>query len=233
MINAVTITGADDSVTPQQLLDLQNKYPFVEWAILFSTKRTGTPRYPSVDWIDDFFDVRFLGTSAHLCGDYAKAILLGDDSFLKLTEGKFSRVQINHNFANSPNGVDNLQMIIERYPMIDFIIQKNQANGLVCRDLEKELYHNLNFLYDSSGGRGKKIDFLGMPFDHNYTGYSGGLSPDNIEEEVLRINKFVGDTNVWVDMESHVRSNDGNLFDLDKVEKVLNIVDKYLPELAD
>src|SRR6202041_129470 len=125
MINSITITGADDSIEPQQLIDLQNKYPFVEWGILFSTKRTGTPRYPSANWIDSFLSYRFLGTSAHLCGDYAKAILLGDDSFLQLTEGKFSRVQINHNFAQSPNGVDKLQSIIEDWPNISFIIQKN------------------------------------------------------------------------------------------------------------
>ena len=32
----VTITGADDSIQPSQLLDLQKEFPFVEWGILLS-----------------------------------------------------------------------------------------------------------------------------------------------------------------------------------------------------
>lgn len=235
MINTVTITGADDSIHPQDLLDLQNEFPFVEWAILFSTKRTGTPRYPSGHWIDSLFDLsdKFLGLSAHLCGDYARAILLGDDSFLQLTKSKFNRVQINHNFAKSPMEFNKLYDVIMDWPEFDFIMQKNKANGIACHYIEKQLFGNVNFLYDSSGGRGTKIDSLGLPFNHNYTGYSGGLNPENVEAEMLRINKFVEDTNVWIDMETGVRSDDDKLFDLKKVRTVLEIADKYIWETSD
>lgn len=230
MINYVTITGADDSIHPQDLLDLQNEFTFVEWAILFSTKRTGTPRYPSEHWIDSLFDLsgHFLALSAHLCGDYAKAILLGDDSFLQLTMGKFSRVQINHNFAKSPMNLDKLKEVIENWPEIDFIIQQNINNGLVCTELEKELFPNVNFLNDESGGRGKEFDLLWTPFPHNYTGYSGGLSPENIERAIKRINSFVRKINVWIDMETHVRSDNDKQFDLKKVRAVLEIAEKYI-----
>jgi hypothetical protein len=32
-ITRVTITGADDKIQPEQLIDLSYKYCFVEWAI--------------------------------------------------------------------------------------------------------------------------------------------------------------------------------------------------------
>lgn len=233
MINTVTITGADDSILPQDLLDLQNEFPFVEWAILFSTKRTGTPRYPTEHWIDTLLDNKFLGLSAHLCGDYAKAILLGDTSFLQLAGHHFNRVQINHNFNHNPVELNDLHEAIQNFPSLDFIIQKNESNNKICKEIENVIYPNVNFLYDASGGRGTKSKFLGMPIGHHYTGYAGGLSPENIEQEILRINEFVGDTPVWIDMETHVRSDNDKQFDLKKVRAVLEIAEKYIWETAD
>ena len=47
-----TITGADDLVDPDDLVVLSREYPFVEWAILISASRAGTPRYPSSAWLE-------------------------------------------------------------------------------------------------------------------------------------------------------------------------------------
>jgi hypothetical protein len=35
-LKTVTITGADDAVDPEELLQIQQRYPFVEWGILLS-----------------------------------------------------------------------------------------------------------------------------------------------------------------------------------------------------
>lgn len=229
MISTVTLTGADDSIHPNDLLRLQDDYLFAEWAILFSTKRTGTPRYPSAHWIESLFEISSkLSLSAHLCGDYAKAILLGYDSFLQLAGQHFERIQINHNFTHNPVNLDKLHTIIKEWPQLFFIIQKNQSNNYVCKELENECYHNLNFLYDGSGGRGIKSNLLGIPINRHYTGYAGGLSPENIISECERINNFVVDTNVWIDMETHIRSNNDQLFDFHKVNKVLASAEKYI-----
>lgn len=37
-INKVTVTGADDSIDPGDLISIQQEYPFVEFAILLSRK---------------------------------------------------------------------------------------------------------------------------------------------------------------------------------------------------
>jgi hypothetical protein len=50
-IDRVTITGADNNNTHEELLELQKKYPFVEWGILYSQKKAGENRYPTLDHI--------------------------------------------------------------------------------------------------------------------------------------------------------------------------------------
>ena len=47
MLTTVTITGADDRVDPWELARLSEEFPHVEWGVLISTGRAGTPRYPS------------------------------------------------------------------------------------------------------------------------------------------------------------------------------------------
>jgi hypothetical protein len=64
------------------------------------------------------------------------------------------------------------------------------------------------------------------PLEDVLCGYAGGLGPDNIEAQLELISKAVGNREIWVDMETHVRSNDDQRFDLDKVEKVLEICAK-------
>jgi hypothetical protein len=51
MIDRLTITGMDDGVPPEYLAMASLKFPFVEWGVLVSQKRQGTPRYPSYPWI--------------------------------------------------------------------------------------------------------------------------------------------------------------------------------------
>ena len=41
MLERITVTGADDLVDPAELCAIAADFPFVEWGILFSAKRTG------------------------------------------------------------------------------------------------------------------------------------------------------------------------------------------------
>lgn len=56
ILDRVTITGADDSISPSGLLPLTKKYPFVEWGILVSVTKIGVPRYPTWAWIEEIQD---------------------------------------------------------------------------------------------------------------------------------------------------------------------------------
>lgn len=48
--NLISITGADDSVNPQDLLRLSVQHPQAEWAILYFPEKEGDPRNPSAQW---------------------------------------------------------------------------------------------------------------------------------------------------------------------------------------
>ena len=69
MLTRVTITGADDDVDPEALLALSREFPFVEWGILYSAKRVGTPRYPTTEWMARLPPVP---KAFHLCGQSAR-----------------------------------------------------------------------------------------------------------------------------------------------------------------
>lgn len=229
MITTVTLTGADDSIIPKDLLTLQDDYIFAEFAILFSSKREGTPRYPSGKWVDELLNYsNKLSLSAHLCGDYAKNLLLGNDDFIQLTKGKFERVQINHNFTHNPIDIDKLIGIIEKWQNIQFIIQYNKSNYSICQQLKNYIYSNIHFLYDASGGRGTKLAQLEKPIKHHYTGYAGGISHENIIEICERVNDISPLNKVWIDMETHLRSNNDRLFDFKKCNEVLAKSERFI-----
>jgi hypothetical protein len=51
----------------------------------------------------------------------------------------------------------------------------------------------------------------------------GGLSPDNLEEQLLKLDEVVGSDTIWIDAETHLRSNGDEIFDLEKVKQFLEV----------
>ncbi len=62
-----------------------------------------------------------------------------------------------------------------------------------------------------------------------YVGYAGGLGPENVEEQLpLIAQAAIGADGFWIDMETRVRSNLDRLFDLEKVERCLTILEPFV-----
>lgn len=226
-INKVTITGADDKIFKKDLIGYQTEYPFVEWGILFSKNKESTQRYPSLQHITNEYDSD-LKLSAHFCGWYSKEVLENKNyKLIEKLKNRFERVQLNYNFKNSTNwDLNSLIDFLKDYNKIDVILQYNKSNSLVLQNImNDELPNNLNFLYDSSGGRGTEISKIESPFK-NYTGYSGGLNVDNINNICQNISNDSNTDNVWIDLESGVRTN--NDFDFNKLKTILEISKKYI-----
>ena len=237
-LERVTITGADDKINPEDIISISKMFPFVEWGILFSPSRQGTPRYPSFDWINrlkEKTDVShaILRFSAHFCGDYTKEIietgdnkLIGENNCIKEFGHMFNRVQLNFN-ATKHTISDEFYDFIKRDARVKIIIQSNKANRDVCAEIIKRQIP-VHFLWDSSGGRGIANDNeWSVPFFNHFTGYAGGLTPDNLEGKLSKFFKFIfGDeTDIWIDAESGVRTDDN--LDMDKVVKFLEIASEY------
>ncbi len=226
-INKVTFTGADNNTTYQELLDIQRKYPFVEWGILFSGTRKGTEKYPTQEWIDNLPGE--LNLSAHFCGKYSREIIeeLNLDELQKLATN-FKRVQLNYIFKNGfPNKIGAIKEFAPNWNR-DVIFQYNKANAQVLDSFIKSgLPSCINFLYDSSGGRGIEIQEVSPPFKY-YTGYSGGIGPENVFSiaNLIQGSKYCHfDQNVWIDMEGRVRTE--GKFDLNKIQEVLEKVNYH------
>ncbi len=74
-------------------------------------------------------------------------------------------------------------------------------------------------LFDGSGGKGKIPSEWPKPWTP-YSGYAGGLTPENLEVQYEEIARRVGLSRIWIDAESGVR-DDRNRLDLAKVRSFL------------
>ena len=180
--------------------------------------------------------------AAHLCGSHVNDILNGNNnefiSTLVNTYG-FGRLQIN---ATAVNGVDTSNLsncialfmsVIVRYPKVEFIIQKNEETRCLWEGLlsSGDLPNNVSMLVDESKGTGVlSKSWPKPPKDYNI-GYAGGIGPDNISNVLDDIIHVASGYNVWIDMESSLRSikNGIDIFDLNKCYQCIKIVcDKKL-----
>src|SRR4051794_37954062 len=100
-LNRVTITGADDSIRPEHLVPLTQKYPFVEWAILLSQSSEGKYRFPSLDWMKALAPIakeNNMQLAGHLCGRWVRDVCAGSWNFIVERPdlpAMFQRIQIN------------------------------------------------------------------------------------------------------------------------------------------
>lgn len=228
MIKTVTITGADDSIDPALLVELSTEFPFVEWGILVSKNNYGTPRFPSLTWLLKLrglkHDFRTLKLSCHLCGTFVRELVKGNDTIIQIMGPMwhiFERVQINfhaipHEFSNQ------MIRIMSKYPKQQYIFQYDGVNDVIVSKASITGC-NVSTLFDKSGGAGILPDRWPQLLEGIKCGYAGGLSPDNLEDQIKKIESIVGDTEIWIDMETHVRSDQDRLFDVVKVRKCLEI----------
>lgn len=243
MITRVTITGADDSIQPAELLTLQREFPFVEWGILLSRSSMGSSRFPSALWLMTLaryqeslkYADEPLTLSAHLCGRWVKEILIGKFDFVDALTPElwsiFDRVQINthaepHEFSSFAFG-----RLSEYFPAKEFIFQYDDVNTQLVdyADLSG-LKHSA--LFDLSHGVGKLPSQWPDLLPNTKCGYAGGLSPHNLKAQIERIEVKAGSAEIWIDMETHVRSNGDQLFDLTKVRTCLEIASEYVQQSA-
>lgn len=227
IIRFVTVTGADDSIRPEELVSVAKDYPFVEFGILLSKKQQGTKRFPSRNWLDELYILwrnENLLLSGHLCGKWVRDLCLGTPSFFEefgYTWKMFERFQLN--FHAEPHQVNDKQFseILRQYLAYKPIIfQMDGANEKVFNSLEARREIQAFPLFDLSGGTGLSPKEWPNQLPNTYCGYAGGLSPTNLQEQMERISE-VASGPIWIDAETLLRSEDDMVFDLEKVRRFL------------
>lgn len=222
-INKVTFTGADNQTNIKELFELQEKYPFVEWGILFSQKKAGEQRYPTLDYVKQL--TYPLELSAHFCGWYSREVIENHNfNLINDLSEPFRRVQLNYNFKDSKT-IEELFKFVEVMWSKKIILQYNENNK---KFIDNIIYipKNVNFLYDNSGGRGIAIQEIENPIESYYTGYSGGLNEENIESICQSIIENKNNCQTWIDIETGVRTDEE--FDLQKVRKILEKIERII-----
>lgn len=238
-LDCVTVTGADDTVDPLELVRLADRYPFVEFGILLSFGSKGLARFPSDKWLEELRHVTSerpdIKLSGHICGRWVKMVYSGVWPVeLIHTVGmiNFKRYQLNtHAVLHVPYVKGLLYLIEERTKYVDEIIF--QYDGVNMEGFEACVAHRLKVsgLYDLSHGAGilPKVWPRGIPGCK--MGYAGGLRAENVGNQLGVIEALMGETErSWIDAETHLRTRVPNategryseVFDLGKVTAFLD-----------
>ncbi|HYD18003.1 MAG TPA: hypothetical protein VEF76_05965 [Patescibacteria group bacterium] len=221
----VSITGADDAINPQDLVELSREFPFAEWAVLLLPARAGTPRFPKYEWIRSLAALgRELNTAMHLCDEALLGFIRGDNDIQGLMSG-YKRIQLNLKFGAVEGKYDPADLIarVRANSQFQFIIQYGRDKQSLLPLLADIPNHAV--LYDDSAGRGITPESWDAPLPGHFCGYAGGLNPDNVAQQLKTIAQVAKDYVTWIDMETGVRTNDA--FDLAKVRRVLEISQPY------
>lgn len=232
MITKFTFTGANDQTRTQEMIEISAEFPFAEWGILVSSSSWGTSRFPSPEWIEALsITAPGLPLSMHLCGKLVKDFMKGIDDGLKdIPEfhiaGMFDRVQLNtHGFSHKFESIG-LINLLEKYHDKEFIFQFDNKNEHILRDVATQA-DNISTLFDLSHGAGVLPTSWPEPIEGIKCGYAGGLSPDNLMEQIALIDSKTRGKDVWIDIETHVRSEDDQTFDLNKVHLCCMILQQF------
>jgi len=227
MLKQVTFTGADATTHIPGMLALSAQFPWIEWGILLPFG-DGSDRFPTYEWVQGFIGAVCLAphevkTAAHICPPWTQSFLLNPLAIDALIGSAFDRVQINTH-AHPYNFISRWQDSVVRDFPREYILQLDGVN-------EENLYGspgNVTGLHDLSHGAGILPGSWPKPHPgrNQWVGYAGGLGPHNLAEQIPRILEVAGSTDIWIDMETHVRTN--GWFDLKKVRDCIRIAEKYI-----
>ncbi len=234
-IERVTITGADDTIKPGQIIQLSKKYPFVEWGILLSRKQEGSSRFPSRKWKEMLYMLYLIEVgkgsniklSAHLCGSYVRDITNGLWTIFNKEKFHhiFNRFQLN--FHAEEHKIDKYNFLAgfndARLTGKQIIFQLDNINNTLLEVAESAEVNAVG-LFDLSHGRG--VVPTDWPSSFRYTGYAGGLGVDNVVENIEKIDK-VAKSAIWIDFETKAR-NDKNEFDIKICTEFLDKCKPYI-----
>ena len=122
-----------------------------------------------------------------------------------------------------------LKGLIESFPTQQFIIQYNDKTKDAVKKLN-ETGTQFAALYDASGGNGISPDaWRGPVFDSGATGYSGGMSPENVADNLTKISAVVpANRDIWIDAEGKLKTD--NKFDIARARQYIQNAESWIAQ---
>lgn len=240
ILTGVTLTGADDSVEPERLLELSERFPFVEWGILIGSQDAHS-RFPSFRWLARLRDAitendATVKLSLHICGNPLRAMLSNGEwaaPHSVLDELIWGRSQLNfHGVAIDLRQAHNCaSAMLHDWIAEEIIVQLDGENDWFVDALKAEGFPRVSGLYDRSHGGGVVPSRWPAPNVHWEVGYAGGLGPENVGRELQRIADAAGGHRFWIDMETKLFNKDmrGTYFDPWLCRCVLEQCERHFP----
>lgn len=232
----VSFVGVDKQTKLDDLLEFNNSNLVYEFGVLYSDSKNDTYiRYPGHDFCSKFLNWakdNKISRSLHLCGTSIDRYLVEDSYVLELCNNA-NRIQLNLNISKYPDHeklADNILRVANKHNQC-IILQKNgvkkKFNETFISRMTASVNISLSFLHDSSGGFGREIENVSQPEVEYFTGYAGGINPDN----VIKIIKLVESNNsenipYYIDMESGIRLN--NVFSIEKCKSIKKSIENAL-----
>ena len=200
MISTVSILGVDDSISPTDLVDISQMYPFVEWGLNLCSSTDIRQCYPSESWLDELISSQdHLRLRGVLHGRWERDMLNGFLS-IKLENPRLwnalGKVQV-----DVSNGWGSLIESLQLIPDKDVVLSLDEY---------------LSFFSDANYLLPKSQMFKGPP----HCGYS--ITDTDIDVLFSDI-----DVPFWVSVEGF-RAKDGITMDLLKVEHFLDLAEDYV-----
>ncbi|MBK6616358.1 hypothetical protein [Ottowia sp.] len=242
LLRYVTLTGAGVNTPVTRMKALSKRFPWVEWAVLYSPDRAGKEaRYPTFEWLQAFALTAKrsgMNVALHLCGTAVQQLLevTGSDRpyadtplkpLLELAQS-FGRVQLNvrGDVGDAPAFQRGIECISRCEERTRVVLQWNEHNAALCKWLW--LQEGFEVLLDSSAGRGIERTEWHEPGmdDLRRVGFAGGLGPHNLEAQLPLIHEAAKRRVYTIDMEGRIRS-DADELDLAKCETVLQLSDAF------
>lgn len=223
------------------IIDLGKKYPMAEFAIQAHPSKFSAhmPRYVWFDTLAHASRVNDINLAMHVNSEWRTEICRGKIPYeikrmwdLKRDNGKpvIGRVQVNINGGNTPFRfyAQRVADIIRAYLDIEFIFQYTpKQRDRICA--LNETGAKFSLLFDASGGRGISPDAWHAPVMENHKmGYSGGLSPENVVDNLDKINMVLPlGYNTWIDAEGKLKNPDTKQFDTARAEQYIQNTIKW------
>lgn len=242
ILKYITCSGANEHTNIDDLLALAKEYPMMEIGIQVSDKKV-MENPARFDWIAALHEKVVAQKLApniamHVNGNWvqqfaSRAMIPELDYFLNLCNGRkrwlVKRLQINFLIDND------YRIEFGRFcqAMTDcaarpIVLPYNEKNAVFIHRLHDKSM-KFDCLYDSSHGEGVLPQQLQAPvFKDRLQGYSGGLSAENVAEQLQKLSHVVKPKCViYIDAEGKLKGNDGHL-DLQKckayIENALSAV---------
>jgi hypothetical protein len=219
MISTVSIMGVDDSVAPEDLADISQKYPFVEWGVNLCSNCEMMPSYPSDEWLEDLLfyadRIRLRGV---LRGRWERDMLAGNLS-LKVEKPKLwdalHRVQVDIRRGHK-NLIESLQLIPDKEAVLE---TAHPQSIIVGAKLNAHLLLPKDKLFTFPGYCGYSLmeGDVDLVYGHHDPIWISvdGFREDGITMDLLKVEEFLDLTEDYVTNDSWVKA----LFQTSVVQK--------------